>query len=113
MKLIIIESRDFFFLNNKTLNDINGKECQVSLKGKNITFSIKDQDYAILTSGECLFKREKNELTFFKVVNESIVLIFKLQGEANFDKEMKRWLRKRNGSVLFRSPLTCEYSTQD
>lgn len=54
MKISIINKEDFKFLNGKSFNDLNLKQCQVSLKNKNLTFSINEIDYAILVCGECL-----------------------------------------------------------
>lgn len=42
--------------------------------------------------------------------DEKTHFIFDLIGDHNFDKNIHRWLRKRNGAVLFRSPLVCEYT---
>lgn len=42
--------------------------------------------------------------------DEKTHFVFNLIGDDTFDKNIKRWLRKRNGAVLFRSPLVCEYT---
>lgn len=49
-------------------------------------------------------------MIFFQIQNEKTVLVFELTGEQSLDSNIKKWLRKRNGAVLFRSPLVCEYT---
>ena len=91
---------------------MNKKECELVLENKNLVFKVNGQKIAYLVSGECFVNRFKNKLIFFKKdEHDEPIIIFELQGEIIFEDEIKRWIKKRNHSVVFRSPLVCDYNS--
>lgn len=113
MRIKILEENDFSFFENNKLDDLNKKTCSLTLDEKNLVFIVEDKKIAYLISGECFVNRFKNKLIFFKKDDQDEpIIIFELKGEQNLDKDIKNWIRKRNHSVVFRSPLICDYNNE-
>lgn len=72
---------------------------------------VGNQKVAMLTSGQCFINRFKNKLIFFKKDKKvEPTIIFELTGHIDLEDDIKKWIRKRNHSVIFKSTLNCDYS---
>ena len=112
MRIKILEESDFSFCEDKSLKDLNKKDCELELDNKNLLFKVRGYKVALLTSGECFVNRFKNKLIFFKKdKNEEPIIIFELKGVMLLEEEIKKWIQKRNHSVVFKSPLACDYNS--
>ena len=106
MILQILKKKDFKFFQGKSFDEVNGQRCNLKLVDNNLVFSIDENPVACLISGECFVNSFKNKLIVFKKHEKSEAeIIFELMGDQIYTKDIKKWIQKRNHTVIFKSPL--------